>query len=133
MLNIGFKQDIERIFKFISASTDQPIQCLMFSATIPDWIWQMSSQYQSKSVKFIDMIQDSNIKTSKTVEHFCMYSEDRDKEYCVGPLINYFLNQKKGKVIVFCETKRDVDRLGHSKRIPRTVAMLHGDYGQYER
>lgn len=89
--------------------------------------------YQSQSVKYIDMIQDGNVRTSKTVEHCCLYAEDYDKEYYVGPLIEYFLSQKKGKVIVFCETKREVDQLGSSRQIPRTVAMLHGDYGQYER
>lgn len=49
-----------------------PLQCLLFSATIPEWIWEISDRYQSKNKKFIDMIKDSNIKTSKTVEHYCM-------------------------------------------------------------
>ena len=47
----------------------------MFSATIPDWIWKMSNLYQSKDRKFIDMIQDDKIKTSKTVEHCCLYAD----------------------------------------------------------
>lgn len=46
----------------------------MFSATIPEWIWQISSMYLSKSVKYIDMIQDQSVHTSKTVKHCCLYS-----------------------------------------------------------
>lgn len=39
----------------------------------------MSNIYQSKTRKFIDMIQDGNVKTSKTVEHCCLYAEECDK------------------------------------------------------
>lgn len=39
--------------------------------------------------------------------------------------------KKTGKIIVFCETKRDVDRIGRSRRIPASVAMLHGDFSQF--
>lgn len=46
----------------------------MFSATIPEWIWKMSSQYQSSAVKYVDMIKNESVKTSKTVTHFCIYS-----------------------------------------------------------
>jgi hypothetical protein len=39
----------------------------MFSATIPDWIWKISDLYQSKTKKFVDLIKDDNVRTSKTV------------------------------------------------------------------
>jgi hypothetical protein len=39
----------------------------MFSATIPDWIWKISDLYQSKTKKFINLIKEGNVKTSKTV------------------------------------------------------------------
>lgn len=48
------------------------MQCLLFSATIPEWIWDISDKYQSKTKKFIDMMKDNNVRTSKTVEHYCM-------------------------------------------------------------
>ena len=79
MLNIGFKEDIEKIFRFITATKKTKVQCLMFSATIPEWIWKMSDYYQSKNRQFVDMINDGNTKTSKTVEHCCLYADDCDK------------------------------------------------------
>lgn len=47
MLNIGFKEDIEQIFQYIYDATTEKVQCLMFSATIPDWVWDISEKYQS--------------------------------------------------------------------------------------
>jgi superfamily II DNA/RNA helicase len=38
MLKIGFKEDIEKIFQFITKAKTSKVQCLFFSATIPDWI-----------------------------------------------------------------------------------------------
>jgi ATP-dependent RNA helicase DDX21 len=67
MLNIGFKEDIEKIFKFINKARSNTIQCLMFSATLPDWIWKISELYQSKTKQFINLIKEGNVKTSKTV------------------------------------------------------------------
>lgn len=105
----------------------------MFSATIPEWIWKMSSLYQSKNCKFIDMIKDGLTKTSKTVEHYCMHTGYSDKEDYLGSLIEYILGKEGGKMIVFCETKREVDRIGCSGQIPVSVGMLHGDFKQFER
>lgn len=43
------------------------------------------------------------------------------------------MGNKQGKIIVFCETKREVDRIGSSRLIPASVAMLHGDFSQLQR
>jgi superfamily II DNA/RNA helicase len=66
MLKIGFKEDIEMIFKYIYKSCNRKIQCLLFSATIPDWIWDISQKYQEKP-QFVDMLKDGFTMTSKTV------------------------------------------------------------------
>ena len=41
MLRQGFKEDIEKIFGFIRAKKVKT-QNLLFSATIPEWIWNIS-------------------------------------------------------------------------------------------
>jgi ATP-dependent RNA helicase DDX21 len=79
MLKIGFKEEIEKIFGCIKKSTTTQIQCLLFSATLPDWIWEISRHYQSKDKKVIDMIKDSHVKTSKTVEHFSLKTSSMEK------------------------------------------------------
>lgn len=54
------------IFKYIYKSCNRKIQCLLFSATIPDWIWDISQKYQEKP-QFVDMLKDGFTMTSKTV------------------------------------------------------------------
>jgi len=39
----------------------------------------MSEKYQSKTKKFIDMMKDSNVRTSKTVEHYCLKASPMEK------------------------------------------------------
>lgn len=41
MLRQGFKEDIEKIFTHVRAKKSKT-QNLLFSATIPDWIWDIS-------------------------------------------------------------------------------------------
>lgn len=79
MLKIGFKEDIEKIFEFITKKKSDKVQCLLFSATIPEWIWEISDKYQSSSKKFIDMMKDNKLRTSKTVEHHCMKANGSEK------------------------------------------------------
>jgi superfamily II DNA/RNA helicase len=47
MLKMGFQKDIETIFNFINKSTSSKTQNLLFSATFPDWVSQISKNYQS--------------------------------------------------------------------------------------
>ena len=102
MLNQGFKEDIEKIFQHVKKSRATKTQNLMFSATIPSWIWSISDQYQTKNRPFIDLMKDSVIRTSMTVDHFAVKVSPHEKESLIGPIINHFLKGKSGKVIVFC-------------------------------
>ena len=67
MLKQGFQDDIEKIFKFIDKDFHRKTQNLLFSATIPEWVSNLSKKYQAKDVKLVDLIKDSLIQTSKTV------------------------------------------------------------------
>jgi hypothetical protein len=52
------------------------------------------------------MMKDNNVRTSKTVEHYCLKASPMEKEAYIGSIIKHFLKGKSGKVIIFCETKR---------------------------
>lgn len=54
----GFKEEIDKIFRKTSEVNKNKIQYLMFSATVPDWLKKLSSEYQSKNVVFINLIKD---------------------------------------------------------------------------
>ena len=70
MLNMGFQQDIEQIFCRVSEMRNTKTQNLLFSATIPNWIWAISRKYQTPNCTYIDLVQDSQVQTSKTVTHY---------------------------------------------------------------
>ena len=48
MLNQGFQLDIEKIFEYVNRHTKEKPQTLMFSATLPSWIHEMSIKYQNQ-------------------------------------------------------------------------------------
>ena len=101
MLKQGFKEDIERIFDHVHKKKKKT-QNLLFSATIPEWIWSISERYQTKDRPFIDLVKDKAVRTSPTVEHYSLKANHSEKEAYVAPIIDYFLQGKTGKVIIFC-------------------------------
>ena len=68
MLKQGFQEDIEKIFEFIKKhGPPEKTQNLLFSATVPSWVLEISRTYLSSNREFVDLIKDSEIRTSKTV------------------------------------------------------------------
>ena len=76
---MGFKEDIEKIFSFARKMNQRKIQTLLFSATIPDWIWDISKKYQDQDYVFVDQIKDSKIQTSTTVKHYQVSASRYDR------------------------------------------------------
>ena len=142
MLNQGFQLDIEKIFLKVKEHQPKKVQTLMFSATIPDWIHEMSEKYQDESKKkYIDLIGDSEEenRTSKTVEHCKIQCDDSNssKEKIIRSLIEkHCINDKKfenPRILIFCETKRQVNEVGRLFDLGIKSGMLHGDIPQVSR
>lgn len=52
----------------------------------------------------------------------------------LSKVIRYFLGEKeKKKIIIFCETKKDVERIKILDKIPYRNECLHGDVKQFAR
>ena len=51
----------------------------------------------------------------------------------IEPIIKHFLHGNKKKVIIFCETKKDVDRIKNMRKISLKTEVLHGDVKQFMR
>lgn len=132
MLKQGFKEDIERIFKMVMDQTSKKPQTLLFSATIPDWVKDISEKYQKKNCTVIDLIGNTEISVPKTIKHFKYairgFEEipETVKKICEG------MASKDGRVIIFCETKKDVATLYESMDGMK-CQMLHGDVKQRDR
>jgi len=124
MLDMGFLEDIQRIFEFLPKKR----QTLFFSATMPKPIKQLAEQILSKPV----MIKTKpETKNQESIEQIHYLVRDGEREAALIRLID---SHSPVKAIVFCRTKKEVDGLsnyllgqGHS------VRPLHGDMEQKQR
>lgn len=111
MLNMGFKEDIEKILNKASEAIDRKnLQVCLFSATLPEWIDEVSKEYMKEDLKLIDLAQDLTNKTSKNVSHLAIECAWHQNAEAVNKLLQCYMGD--GKVIVFTATKRDADTLG---------------------
>lgn len=124
MLDMGFRDDIEKILRF----TPKNRQTLLFSATIPNPIKKLAHNYQ-KDPKHLKVAQ--HLMTAPEIDQF--YYEVREKmklETLTRLLDIYDINL----ALVFCNTKRKVDRLVRDlKSRGYSVDGIHGDMRQSQR
>ncbi|SBT72768.1 ATP-dependent helicase, putative [Plasmodium ovale] len=129
MLNLGFTHDIERILSYINL---KKAQVLLYSATTPSWIKDISSKYL-KNPFFIDVI-DSTNKTSKNIQHVAIKTpyDIKEKAMLLEDII--LVNSNGGQVIIFTRTKLEADILcseGSFKSL--SFSVLHGNIAQTTR
>lgn len=124
MLDMGFLDDIKEIFTFMPKER----QTLLFSATMPTAIKKLA-QSILKEPEFITITQ-SEVTNNKIEQSFYVVDEhERD-----DALIRLYDFKNPEKSIIFCRTKKEVDRLstflvsqGYSAK------GLHGDMEQRQR
>lgn len=123
MLAMGFIDEIDRVI----AHAPENRQTLLFSATYPDKIIELSSSIQKEAVNITTI---STEPENKITEFFYEVSNDDKLSFLVRVLVHY----KPQNVLVFCSTKveaRDVaDDLSNAGI---DALAIHGDLEQYER
>ncbi len=124
MLDMGFFEIISEIIETLP----QVRQTLLFSATYPDSIKEMSSKIQKKPIE----IKVESHHNSEDIKQFC-YQITHEKER-LNALKNLLRHHKPKAAIVFCNTKeqchlvfRELQELGLK------VLELHGDLEQRDR
>lgn len=125
MLNMGFREDIESILAFVPGEH----QTLLFSATMPQAILDITDQYQNDPV----MIETESgpERTIDTVEQFYYEVPLGSKKDALGLLLH--THQPKLS-IVFCNTKKMVEELNrYLSEHGFHCSMLHGDMQQEAR
>ncbi len=124
MLNMGFREDIETILEYVPEER----QTVLFSATMPKPILEITRKYQTDAVTI------KVVKKELTVSNIEQYYFDvkrKDKVEVLTRLLDYY--NPKGS-IVFCNTKRMVDELSHELTLRGYFAEgLHGDMKQAQR
>ena len=125
MLDIGFRPDIERILKM----TPKNRQTLLFSATLPDPVVRLAARYMNEPETY-DF--SENEIASDTIEQYYM-TVDRERKF--DALVRLLEREKPTQAIVFCRTKRMVDKLGRglTHAYQGSVAAIHGDLAQSQR
>ena len=100
MLDMGFGKQIDQIFKYLPEQK----QTLLFSATLPDKIIQLSKKYLS-SPRRVDIKADNVLLTN--IEHDIL-NIDHNKKY--KELLDQ-LAKREGSVLIFAKTKFGTQRM----------------------
>ena len=124
MLNMGFREDIETILK----DAPQERQTILFSATMPQPILDITRNYQKDAV----MVRVVNKElTVKNIDQYYYEVKQKNKEEVLSRLIDMY-NPKLS--LVFCNTKKRVDELTEALKGRGYFAEgLHGDLKQSQR
>lgn len=124
MLNMGFRDDIDTIF----ADLPEERQTMLFSATMPKGILEISNLYMNNPEHVVTLQKEVTI---NTIEQY--YIEVRESSKL--ELLCRLIDAKNIKIgIVFCNTKWKVDELCNSLQARGyTAEALHGDMKQRER
>ncbi|HYE08123.1 MAG TPA: DEAD/DEAH box helicase [Planctomycetota bacterium] len=126
MLDMGFLEDIERIFKHLPEGA--PRQTCLFSATMPAEIKRLADRILKDPAR-VDLTNTETFKTD--VEQFYYVIEEHERVVALTRLIDA---EEPKRAIVFCRTKREVDDIA-TVLVGRGCAAkaLHGDLDQRQR
>ena len=124
MLNMGFIEDIENIFK----QANPAARVLMFSATMPKQILSIASDFMGE---YEIVEEEPQEETASLTEQFFWIVREGDKTEALVRLIDTTFDFYG---LVFCQTKVDADAV--AKELDERhyeAAALHGDIPQSQR
>jgi ATP-dependent RNA helicase RhlE len=124
MLDMGFRDDME----FVMNQMAKNRHTLFFSATMSPDIKRLSEKFLNNPEYVSVVVRD----TSKNIDQDVIRVVSRDKK--IEQLHDLLIGESDGKILIFSETKRDVDRLAR-ELVARgfKVGSIHGDKRNRER
>lgn len=124
MLDMGFIEDIE----FILSKIPRERQTSLFSATIDESVMRVCNKYMKNPQKIL--VSRDEIALTQMKQYFTRVAQ-HDK---FAALIKIIREQHVDKAIVFCRTRREVDRLTEQLyRKGYRVQALHAGFTQAQR
>eukprot|EP01029_Cantina_marsupialis_P026156 TRINITY_DN695_c0_g2_i2.p1 TRINITY_DN695_c0_g2~~TRINITY_DN695_c0_g2_i2.p1 ORF type:complete len:593 (+),score=178.69 TRINITY_DN695_c0_g2_i2:62-1840(+) len=127
MLDMGFEPQIRQIVEEFDMPTRGDRQTFMFSATFPDQIQRLATDFLCDHI-FLAVGRVGS--ATESVSQSVVWADDRDK---YSTLLDVLLDAS-GLTLVFVETKRSADRLEMELRETGIPAdSIHGDKSQRER
>ncbi|MDD3343259.1 MAG: DEAD/DEAH box helicase [Sulfurospirillaceae bacterium] len=125
MLDMGFLEDIEEIFTYLPKER----QTLLFSATMPEPIKRLASKILNEP-KFVSVTPKDHT-TNEDIEQQYYVINEYERDNAMIRLLDALEPEKS---IVFCRTKKEVDRLSTQlMAVGYTAKGLHGDMEQNQR
>ncbi len=126
MLDMGFIQDVQRIFSYIPNSNNR--QVLLFSATMPHEILELSKRYMKNPA--IVRVSQQNLSLD-SIEQLYVSVDGKVKPKSLASLLAVENPQSS---IVFCRTKHGADSLAAIlEGYGFSVSALHGNLTQNKR
>lgn len=123
MLDMGFIEEIDRVIAFMPEQR----QTLLFSATYPEEIMQLSASIQKDALN----IQTISAESANPITERFYELEQKEK---LPMLIKIFAHYKPENVIVFCNTKLESQEIARHLRQKEVDALaIHGDLEQIDR
>ncbi|KAK1386302.1 RNA helicase [Heracleum sosnowskyi] len=126
MLAVGFEEAVEMILQKIPAER----QSMLFSATMPSWVKQLSRKYLNSPMT-IDLVGNQDEKLAEGIKLYALVSTSTSKRAILSDLVTVYA--KGGKTIVFTQTKRDADEVSLALTSSIASEALHGDISQHQR
>uniref|UniRef100_A0A3B3Z862 RNA helicase n=1 Tax=Periophthalmus magnuspinnatus TaxID=409849 RepID=A0A3B3Z862_9GOBI len=133
MLDMGFAEQVEEILATsYKKDSDSNPQTLLFSATCPDWVYEVAKKYMRPDCKHVDLIGKKMQKAATTVEHLAIACHWSQRAAVIGDVIQVY-SGSHGRTIIFCETKKEANELAMNSSIKQSSQSLHGDIPQKQR
>jgi translation initiation factor 4A len=125
MLNVGFKDQIYDVFKFLPEN----VQVCLFSATMPLDILEITTRFMRDPVRIL--VKKAEL-TLDGIKQFYVAMER--EEWKLDTLCDLYETLTITQAIIYCNTRRKVDWLTESMTAKDfTVSAMHGDMDQRER
>ncbi|MBU1136101.1 MAG: DEAD/DEAH box helicase [Nanoarchaeota archaeon] len=123
MLDMGFIDDVEKII----GSCSKKRQTLLFSATITQDVIHLAQKYMENP---IEISAEPQVDPNKLKQVY--YDVDDNMKYSL--LTHLLENEKSGLVIIFCNTRKNVDFVANNLKFSGIEAVpIHGGFSQEKR
>ena len=123
MLDMGFRKDLD----FIMSKMPRKRQTMLFSATMPEDVRELALSKMSNPEEFL--VSKDEVVLDLISQYYLETDRDSRKDVLCS-----IIDSCKGKVIVFCRTKRRASQL--SRKMEKSgymCGLLHGDVVQNKR
>ncbi|XP_041424705.1 nucleolar RNA helicase 2-B-like [Xenopus laevis] len=111
MFDMGFSEQVEEILSVrYKPDPEENPQTLLFSATCPDWMYNVAKKYMRQQYEKVDLVGHRSQKAAITVEHLAIECNRSQKAAVLGDIVQVY-SGSHGKTIIFCDSKLQAHEL----------------------